>query len=565
MATLTGQSIASSYEQLLHTDTDGGGNGATLVPIKDGDNGTTFSLELATTSIAIGATHKLYLDGGGNTYITESSADIIQLVTGGTTRMVIDANSRISLGNNDSSGSATNTIFGYQTGNVVASGAVDNTLFGYQAGLALTTGDYNTAFGSNSLKVDDVGQGATAIGYQSLHSQNTASEGYSYNTGVGMNTSYYNVTGVKNTAVGADAMVGVSNNNHSDNTAVGFESLKAVTTGGSNVAIGSMAGKDSTTGHENVYIGQSAGENATTHADNVMIGFEAGKNLAQSKCVAIGHKAYLNGAGDSNLAIGYQAMGSGSVSGYSNQAIGRQAMDNLTGGDQNIAIGEQALQNVTTENENVSIGNASMANISGAEDNVSVGHSSLNDLTSGDRNIAIGHNAGHSGTNNLTAGVDNVLIGYNATANAVDAGNCIVIGSGVTGQDHNSVTLGNADVTKVYMAQDGDAVMYADGTINTSDKRLKENINDCDLGLSFINALNPISYQLKNNKESEKVKYGIIAQEVQEVLKESGNDDFAGITDKGDYLGADYVQFIAPLIKAIQELSAKVKELEEKK
>ena len=90
MATLTGQSIASSYEQLLHTDTDGGGNGATLVPIKDGDNGTTFSLELATTSIAIGATHKLYLDGGGNTYITESSADTIQLATGGTTRMIID-------------------------------------------------------------------------------------------------------------------------------------------------------------------------------------------------------------------------------------------------------------------------------------------------------------------------------------------------------------------------------------------------------------------------------------------------------------------------------------------
>ena len=48
------------------------------------------------------------------------------------------------------------------------------------------------------------------------------------------------------------------------------------------------------------------------------------------------------------------------------------------------------------------------------------------------------------------------------------------------------------------------------------------------------------------------------------MLKESGNEDFAGITDKGDYLGADYVQFIAPLIKAVQELSAKVEALEKK-
>ena len=69
MATLTGQKISASYEQLLHVDTDGGGNTTTLVPVKDGDNGTTFSLELATTSIAIGATHKLFLDGGGDTFI----------------------------------------------------------------------------------------------------------------------------------------------------------------------------------------------------------------------------------------------------------------------------------------------------------------------------------------------------------------------------------------------------------------------------------------------------------------------------------------------------------------
>ena len=41
MAALGAQSIASSYEQLLHVDADGGGNSTTHVSVKDGDTGTT--------------------------------------------------------------------------------------------------------------------------------------------------------------------------------------------------------------------------------------------------------------------------------------------------------------------------------------------------------------------------------------------------------------------------------------------------------------------------------------------------------------------------------------------
>ena len=53
MASLTSQSIASSYEQLLHVDRDGGGNGTTLVDVKDGDNGSTFAIKLATDKVRI--------------------------------------------------------------------------------------------------------------------------------------------------------------------------------------------------------------------------------------------------------------------------------------------------------------------------------------------------------------------------------------------------------------------------------------------------------------------------------------------------------------------------------
>ena len=53
MGTLAGQTIAASYEQVLHVDRDGGGNGTTLVNVKDGDNGTTFCLQLSTRGAQI--------------------------------------------------------------------------------------------------------------------------------------------------------------------------------------------------------------------------------------------------------------------------------------------------------------------------------------------------------------------------------------------------------------------------------------------------------------------------------------------------------------------------------
>ncbi len=72
MASLTGQSVASSYEQLLHVDRDGGGNATTLVDIKDGDNGTTFALQLATDKINVNGSSTF---SGGLVTMNRSQAD----------------------------------------------------------------------------------------------------------------------------------------------------------------------------------------------------------------------------------------------------------------------------------------------------------------------------------------------------------------------------------------------------------------------------------------------------------------------------------------------------------
>jgi hypothetical protein len=117
------------------------------------------------------------------------------------------------------------------------------------------------------------------------------------------------------------------------------------------------------------------------------------------------------------------------------------------------------------------------------------------------------------------------------------------------------------------------------GTINTSDQRLKTDIVSSTLGLNFINELNPVSYKfIEGSKQvvdgnvvsipGSRTHYGLIAQEVKEVLDASGVEDFAGwvkmdMDEEDSMQGLRYDQFVAPLIKAVQELTARVKALEE--
>ena len=103
-------------------------------------------------------------------------------------------------------------------------------------------------------------------------------------------------------------------------------------------------------------------------------------------------------------------------------------------------------------------------------------------------------------------------------------------------------------------------------TISTSDAREKINIKDNNLGLDFINDLRSVSFEWAKPDKTGLVHRGIIAQEVIEVLKKHGIDDlqqYAGISKGGQIYGARYEEFVAPLIKAIQELSDKVKKLED--
>tara|TARA_X000001382_G_C3163293_1_gene176969 strand:- start:153 stop:1649 length:1497 start_codon:yes stop_codon:yes gene_type:complete len=107
-----------------------------------------------------------------------------------------------------------------------------------------------------------------------------------------------------------------------------------------------------------------------------------------------------------------------------------------------------------------------------------------------------------------------------------------------------------------------------------SDERLKKYIKDIPYGEDFINKLRPVEFQWKQEAtkdgkramDTSKKQFGLIAQEVKKVIDEVGVDfdgyRFSISDDKEEVMGLEYTQFVAPLIKAVQELSAKVKALE---
>ena len=117
--------------------------------------------------------------------------------------------------------------------------------------------------------------------------------------------------------------------------------------------------------------------------------------------------------------------------------------------------------------------------------------------------------------------------------------------------------------------------IYTNNSVNTSDKNLKHTISDSDLGLSFVNKLRPVSYKWVQKEEESldtKTHYGLIAQEIETALNLEGKNlnDFAGVFKPDDYkedgtggaMGISLSEIISPLIKAVQELSAKVDALE---
>ena len=326
------------------------------------------------------------------------------------------------------------------------------------------------------------------------------------------------------------------------------------------MVIGNRAGYNGTTSGYNVIIGGIdangvlTGNSIGTGTANVAVGagsMGAGTASAQSNNTAVGYHSLWSNTGDSNVAMGYNAALNTS-SGSNNVALGLSALSSNTTGSNSTAVGHQALFSSTLNT------------------NTALGYRAGYGITTGYDNTLIGENAGFI-TNILTTGEGNICIGTSTRTSAADSLRQINIGYGVTGQANDNVTLGSFQ-GKIYNAYTSNATWT-----QTSDGRLKTNVQDDSLGLSFINRLRPVKFKWKpsneidqslpyynatNQRNTETVIHGLIAQEVKAALDAEGVSTFAGWD-----VGSDGVQaisremFISPLIKAIQELSAQVETL----
>ena len=246
------------------------------------------------------------------------------------------------------------------------------------------------------------------------------------------------------------------------------------------------------------------------------------------------HDFKATGTDGNNTFVGVNSgnftMSGSTTQASNNTAVGQSSLTSLTTGNYNSAFGDRSLNANTTGYQNSAFGTISLYSNTTGYQNSAFGVNSLVNNTTGYYNSAFGVGAGSA----ITTGSNNIAIGYSAQV--------------AVGTNSNQIRIGNTAIT---LATTQVAWTFP------SDRRWKSNIVHSDLGLDFIAHLRPVSYT-RNNDERQRIEYGFIAQEIEEILEEAGveNTGMLTIDDAGMYQ-LRYNDLLAPMVKAIQELKAK--------
>lgn len=300
-------------------------------------------------------------------------------------------------------------------------------------------------------------------------------------------------------------------------TAVGYQSLLSLTTGFNNSAYGAAALKLNTTGNNNTSIGAASMQENTTGAENVALGVGAlASNTTGLRNIAIGFSAAVQATtANDNTVIGHQALNAVTSGSSSNTIVGASACFQLENGANNVAVGGNAMVNAVT-----------------ASSNVAVGLGALSALINGNNNTACG---------------------YNTMPSQVNTSNSAALGANADVSGSNQVQLGDSATTT-----------YAYGAVqNRSDVRDKTDITDTQLGLAFVLKLRPVDFRWNyrdGNGPRKRYHHGFIAQEVAAIGEFGGYQDHR-VNGGKDVHSLGYNEFIAPIVKAIQELTAEVERL----
>ena len=324
-----------------------------------------------------------------------------------------------------------------------------------------------------------------------------------------------------------------------------------------NLMLGGYSSSLGTIGDGLIYIGNpdtNSGYTSLGGFRSVVVGMDAGKNGLASNMVIIGNQA-----------------GNGGVPGF--------PVNLGSGGAQSVVIGTRAGEILGACNNNVFIGyracsggftNAAFDNTK----NVVIGHES--GPTGGPTTMAKTTIVGADSGTQQQGTVENTIIGSDAGTTLSTGTNNTILGYGAqssTATVSNEFTLGNSSVATLRCA--------VTSITSLSDERDKKDVSDLAYGLDFIESLQPKQFTWDNRPEKTfefdkdgnevekeiesankgKKDFGFIAQEVQPL----DNDVLRLVYDENpDKLEMSYGKLVPILVKAVKELSDKVKALEAK-
>jgi len=379
---------------------------------------------------------------------------------------------------------------------------INNVIVGNYIMTGATSASNNVAVGSYiMMNPSGSGSGNVGLGTGVLCANTTGTN----NIGIGQNALCANTAGVRNVAIGGQVLN--CSTDGDDNVGIGLATLWTNSTGCNNVAIGCQALYQNLTASHNIAIGSGALFTNCDGFNNVGIG-----------CTTL----YTNCIGDCNTAVGSGGMYF-NVSGCSNTVMGSRALCSNTLGCYNTVIGTEAF----------------CTNV--------VGHC----------NTALGTFAGFAGT-----GCGNVFLGYQAGRN--ETGNDKLYISNTTA---NNLVIG--DFVADTICNGGNNTAWD----TSSDCRIKECVEPISAATTTLSQLNPVTFdyttgysQIRGWGEDRRIDdYGFLAQEFETVfpqyVKCSDGYISSGSTVQ-DFRTINTGHLIPVLVKAIQELEARVQELE---
>lgn len=157
--------------------------------------------------------------------------------------------------------------------------------------------------------------------------------------------------------------------------------------------------------------------------------------------------------------------------------------------------------------------------------------------------------------NNISSISGNITIG--STINQINVGTTVFT-------DHYKA-LGTTVTRDLLVTNSAEInTLSVQGTNVTSDRRLKYDIKQTDLGLEFINSLKPVRYVYKRDKSDNPLyRVGLIAQDIKESIQKHSKDlkdknNELVVKKKDGFFAVSYQSLISPIINAVKELFSSV-------